>query len=235
MTRRILACAALALAIAVAAQAAPAAHAADGGSAAARADWSAGPVARGTGYVRPGGSERVREVQRRLARLGYATGPVDGLFGPRTEGAARRFQVRVGLQADAIVGRRTLGALRVRDDARRTAPAARSRPAPAPASPAPTRDEAPAPRPRVPAETGALSPVVSVLPALLILLAAGLVTAGLRRRAGPAALTVRADEIVAASAARELVARSEAGFPPRWSRTEVPELPAIGAASEERR
>ena len=59
---------------------------------AARADWSAGPVARGTGYTRAGGSRRVREVQRRLRSLGYHPGRVDGLYGPRTERAARRFQ-----------------------------------------------------------------------------------------------------------------------------------------------
>ena len=51
--------------------------------------WSAGPVHRWTGYHRAGGSRRVRELQRRLNRLGYRAGPVDGLFGPRTERATR--------------------------------------------------------------------------------------------------------------------------------------------------
>ena len=88
---------------------------------AARADWSAGPVARGTGYARAGGSRRVREVQRRLRSLGYHPGPVDGLYGPRTERAARRFQEARRLRADAVVGPRTLLALRTRDDARRPA------------------------------------------------------------------------------------------------------------------
>ena len=75
---------------------------------AARADWSAGPVARGTGYTRAEGSRRVREVQRRLRSLGYHPGPVDGLYGPRTERAARRFQEARRLRADAVVGPRTL-------------------------------------------------------------------------------------------------------------------------------
>ena len=42
------------------------------------AGWSAGAVSYGTGYHRPGGSERVREVQRRLTMLGYHTGPTEG-------------------------------------------------------------------------------------------------------------------------------------------------------------
>jgi DNA invertase Pin-like site-specific DNA recombinase len=36
--------------------------------------WNAGDVARGTGHLRPGGSERVREPQRRLLRSGYRPG-----------------------------------------------------------------------------------------------------------------------------------------------------------------
>jgi hypothetical protein len=67
MTRRMLACAGLALVMTVVTWAAPPAHAA--AAQAARADWSAGPVALGTGYVRHGRSLRVREVQRTLTRL----------------------------------------------------------------------------------------------------------------------------------------------------------------------
>src|ERR1700742_3159784 len=47
----------------------------------------AGAVARGAGYTRPEGSDRVRDLQRRLTRLGYRPGPIDGRFGPRTEAA----------------------------------------------------------------------------------------------------------------------------------------------------
>jgi hypothetical protein len=67
MTRRMLACAGLALVMTVVTWAAPPAHAA--AAQAARADWSAGPVALGTGYARHGRSLRVREVQRTLTRL----------------------------------------------------------------------------------------------------------------------------------------------------------------------
>ena len=71
--------------------------------------WSAGPVAFGAGYHRPGGSDRVREVQQRLRRLGFRPGPVDGLFGPRTRAAVAWFQVKHGLP---LHGRATLVTVR---------------------------------------------------------------------------------------------------------------------------
>jgi hypothetical protein len=80
--------------------------------------WNAGPVRRGTGYVRPGGSRRVRAVQRRLIQLGYRPGPVDGLYGPRTEAAARWFQYKHGLPTNGRVDRRTLAVLVARSDHR---------------------------------------------------------------------------------------------------------------------
>ena len=76
--------------------------------------WSAGSVARATGYHQRGGSERVREVQRRLNRLGYRAGKVDGLFGPNTAAAVNAFQATVDLAVDGIVGPRTLRELRSR-------------------------------------------------------------------------------------------------------------------------
>jgi peptidoglycan hydrolase-like protein with peptidoglycan-binding domain len=76
------------------------------------AGWSAGAVARGTGFRRPGGSRRVREVQRDLRRLGYSPGPVDGLYGPRTERAVRRFKVARQLGATGVVDVRALRVLR---------------------------------------------------------------------------------------------------------------------------
>jgi peptidoglycan hydrolase-like protein with peptidoglycan-binding domain len=48
---------------------------------------------RGSGYgADHATTARVRTVQRTLARLGWQPGPVDGLFGPRTEAAVVRFQ-----------------------------------------------------------------------------------------------------------------------------------------------
>lgn len=61
----------------------------------------------GTGYRTPHGSQRVRSIQRRLRALGYAPGPVDGLFGPRTEHAVTRFQTDHRLAADGAVGPKT--------------------------------------------------------------------------------------------------------------------------------
>src|SRR3954470_21427407 len=76
--------------------------------------WSAGAVRRGTGYVAARGSRRVRDVQRRLTRLGYRPGPIDGRFGPRTEAAARWFQYKHGPPSTRRIRRLTPAALHSR-------------------------------------------------------------------------------------------------------------------------
>ena len=43
-------------------------------------------------------------AQDDLNTLGYTTGGLDGIFGSRTEEAVRRYQSRVGLGVDGIVG-----------------------------------------------------------------------------------------------------------------------------------
>lgn len=56
-------------------------------------------------YLKVGNKgEDVLRLQRRLAELGYNPGPLDGIFGSRTEAAVREFQRRAGLQTDGIVG-----------------------------------------------------------------------------------------------------------------------------------
>ena len=65
----------------------------------------------GSGYAAEGGSRIVRQLQRRLRRSGYTTGPVDGLYGPRTARAVRRFQRAHGLVPDGAVGPQTNAAL----------------------------------------------------------------------------------------------------------------------------
>src|SRR5689334_11616286 len=53
-------------------------------------------LAFGTGYDHSGGSLQVRILQRRLTAAGFAPGPVDGLYGPRTAAAVLRFQASSG-------------------------------------------------------------------------------------------------------------------------------------------
>jgi peptidoglycan hydrolase-like protein with peptidoglycan-binding domain/DNA invertase Pin-like site-specific DNA recombinase len=65
----------------------------------------------GAGYGKADGAKQVRVVQRTLHRLGWQPGPVDGLYGPRTEAAVTRFQTAAKVAADGIVGPRTRQAL----------------------------------------------------------------------------------------------------------------------------
>src|SRR5687768_12492149 len=76
-----------------------------------RGEWPR-PVGRGAGYGQQGGSSQVRAIQRRLRNADQRPGPVDGLFGPRTQAAVIRFQSGTGLAADGVVGRRTWRALK---------------------------------------------------------------------------------------------------------------------------
>src|SRR4029453_12413168 len=69
-------------------------------------------LARGTGYAVDGGSAPVRQLQRGLRNGAYEPGPVDGLYGPLTEGAVRRFQQAHSLTIDGVVGPQTGAALR---------------------------------------------------------------------------------------------------------------------------
>jgi peptidoglycan hydrolase-like protein with peptidoglycan-binding domain/DNA invertase Pin-like site-specific DNA recombinase len=65
----------------------------------------------GAGYGKADGAKQVRVVQRTLRRLGWQPGPVDGLYGPRTEAAVTRFQSAAKVAADGIVGPHTRHAL----------------------------------------------------------------------------------------------------------------------------
>lgn len=53
----------------------------------------------------------VRDLQNRLKNLGYDPGPIDGIFGPKTEAAVKKFQQDNGLVVDGIVGPKTYAAL----------------------------------------------------------------------------------------------------------------------------
>lgn len=49
----------------------------------------------------------VAELQRRLSRLGFDCGPIDGIFGDDTVRALTEFQRNVGVRADGVFGRRS--------------------------------------------------------------------------------------------------------------------------------
>ena len=57
------------------------------------------------------GPAAVRALQSRLARAGDTPGPIDALYGPRTEQAVARFQAAHGLHVDGIAGPQTLAYL----------------------------------------------------------------------------------------------------------------------------
>jgi len=85
--------------------------------AASRAESPASPahpvvLGVGSGYAGGPAAVQVRSLQRHLDGAGYAPGPIDGRFGPRTEHAVERFQSTHGLRIDGIAGPVTLAALR---------------------------------------------------------------------------------------------------------------------------
>ena len=55
--------------------------------------------------------DRVKLIQRELKTLGYNVGPVDGIFGPKTDAAVKAVQTDQALTVDGIVGPITWKAL----------------------------------------------------------------------------------------------------------------------------
>ena len=63
------------------------------------------------GFAGAGGNPEVAALQVGLRERGLYRGTVDGVLGPGTERAVRRFQHRAGLSADGVPGPRTRKAL----------------------------------------------------------------------------------------------------------------------------
>jgi hypothetical protein len=65
-----------------------------------------------TTTLKPGDKgTQVAVLQGALAKLGFSSGKADGVYGPATTAAVKRFQQSAGLTADGIVGPATLRAL----------------------------------------------------------------------------------------------------------------------------
>ena len=161
---------------------------------------SAPMLGRGAGYAKPGGSIRVRALQRQLRRLGFRPGPIDGLYGPRTAAAVARYQRDQGAPSDGVAWahtRRAIASARraaetrsVRDD-----DATGSRPEGSKPSAPSERDEDVAPtavRGQAPHDGGSASDEASelgllVLGGLLVFMfAAGALTLGRKVAIAPA-------------------------------------------------
>jgi len=55
--------------------------------------------------------DAVTALQKKLLSQGINPGTIDGVFGPKTEAAVKRYQEQKGLQADGIAGPKTFTAL----------------------------------------------------------------------------------------------------------------------------
>lgn len=62
-------------------------------------------------YRQGSSGQTVRTIQEKLQRWGYFDGPVDGIFGAKTESAVKAFQRKNDLTPDGVAGAATLKAL----------------------------------------------------------------------------------------------------------------------------
>jgi hypothetical protein len=119
----------------------------------------------------------VRVLQRRLARLGFAPGPIDGRYGPLTTQAVERFQTARRLTVNGVAG---AGTLRVLFTTRRRPPvtvSSQPHPSSQPHGAVPARSTTPVQAAPV---SGEHSPALPVVPVLLALAALGIAVMLLR-------------------------------------------------------
>jgi peptidoglycan hydrolase-like protein with peptidoglycan-binding domain len=70
-------------------------------------------AAKGSLYVMGSNGPEVTAIQKKLGEVGFATGETDGKFGKGTQDAVMAYQKSKNLQADGIVGPKTVAALGV--------------------------------------------------------------------------------------------------------------------------
>ena len=102
------------------------------------------------------------EMQRKLNRQGFSAGQVDGLWGPNTSAALRRYQAKNGLQQSGQLDARTLAMLGIAGAAH---PAAAAQTAAVPVETPPAPSPGPATPGTVDQGTGAAGGNVQVVPA----------------------------------------------------------------------
>jgi peptidoglycan hydrolase-like protein with peptidoglycan-binding domain len=143
----------------------------------AKTDTTRAGLRPGAGYQINAGLGRVRVLQRRLARLGFAPGPIDGRYGPLTTHAVERFQTARRLTVNGVAD---AGTLRVLFTIRRRPPvtvSSQPRPSSQPHSAVPAHSTTPVEAAPV---SGEHSPALPVVPVLLALAALGIAVMLLR-------------------------------------------------------
>jgi peptidoglycan hydrolase-like protein with peptidoglycan-binding domain/Flp pilus assembly protein TadD len=159
----------------------------------AKTDTTSVALRPGGGYRMNADVGRVRVLQRRLARLGFAPGPIDGRYGPLTTQAVERFQSARRLTVNGVAGADTLRVLFTVPRRSPVTVSSQPRSSSRPHSAVPARSTAPVssqPHSAVPARStspveaapvsGEHSPALPVAPVLLALAALGIAVMLLR-------------------------------------------------------
>jgi peptidoglycan hydrolase-like protein with peptidoglycan-binding domain len=71
----------------------------------------AGKVLKFTDYSELKGAELIRMVQLTLKDSGFDPGPIDGILGPKTRGAIKKFQIKNNLEPTGAIDEQTINQL----------------------------------------------------------------------------------------------------------------------------